>query len=104
MHPKDLCACGHRRSMHKGEDGPCRHRHPTPCNAFQLEEAHIVLSAEAMALLQGLVETSEPLTHYRTEIVEELYDHEFIEYIKVQRWIKITAKGRDYARDNGDTA
>lgn len=102
-HPKDICTCGHLRALHRNGDGACKHRHVDKrCEAFELERAHIVLSAAAMTALKDLVEVMEPITHMKAAVVEELHEHGFLRYDhRTVDWVGLTPDGLAYAKDNG---
>ena len=103
-HAKDLCTCGHRRASHRGEDGPCMHRHVPACKAFDLQKAWTVLSFPALTLLADLKETSEPLAAVRKHVADELHNHGFAEYYADaagRYWIKASPAGLAYLHENG---
>jgi hypothetical protein len=101
-HPKDLCECDHRRSLHKAGTGPCAHRHTPPCTGFRLKEAHVILSRPALVLLHDLVETNEPLAAVDQAVVTELIEEGYITYYTTHAatWLAITKVGLAYAKDN----
>jgi hypothetical protein len=67
-----------------------------------LVEEHVTLTPEAMSLLNDLMETNEPGEDYNPVIIQELYDLSFIGYIRTS-WVTITALGRKYIQENGET-